>query len=143
MKLRFTEGGQVQQWDVDFDRFLSCEAEAIEKVTGLGFMKEFPAALDRGSVLAMRALLWVLQKRAHPTLKWADVQFTLDQLDVQPDRDELIRARENALVDEEMPAAQREAYLAAIDERLAALDDEPDGVESGKATSPAAAGDTK
>ncbi len=67
---------RVGDLEIDPDMPLSnWDAIAIEKEAGLT-LKEFGAALKRGSALAMTALVWTARKQAgEPLLKFRQVEF--------------------------------------------------------------------
>jgi len=64
------------------------EAMELEKVTGVTF-GEFGTLLEKGSAVALTAVVWLLQKRDNPSLKFSEVEFSFDNFEV---------------VDEEAPA---------------------------------------
>ena len=78
------EGADPRSWDFDPSKMLSAEMIAIERLTGFTW-EEWIDACSRGSMLAVHALLYVLLKRSAPQLKPDEVQFTLDEIDMQPD----------------------------------------------------------
>lgn len=57
------------------------EAMAIERTTGVTF-GEFGKLLEQGSMLGLTALVWTVQRRTNPTLKFGDVDFKLGDVDV-------------------------------------------------------------
>jgi hypothetical protein len=64
-------------WDYTFDpdKFLNVEIMAIEHVTGMTGM-EWQDGLNRGSITAVTALLWILIKRHDdPTVKFDEIVF--------------------------------------------------------------------
>jgi hypothetical protein len=88
MKFTYTpEGAQPRSWDYNPLRLMSPEAEAIERHTGMTFA-EWESKVTAGSMLAIHGLLFVMLKRTHPTLKWDEVQFCLDEVDFEPDEEE-------------------------------------------------------
>jgi len=83
VKIIYTpEGCEPREWDFEPKRLLNVEAELIEDVTGWTF-DEFGANFLKGSTKARHAALWVMLKRETPTLKYAQVQFSLGELDVE------------------------------------------------------------
>jgi hypothetical protein len=104
------EGATPKKWDFDPSKLMSPEAIAIERLTGMTF-GEWQDALSRGSMLALQALLYVLLKRETPTLKFDDVQFCNDDVDVE-------------LTDEEAAEEVRdlEAKESLTDQEQAVLD---------------------
>lgn len=133
MILTFTPGeGDVQRWEIQLGRFRVGEMKAIDKATGLRFGSTFKQALLEGDTSARQALLWVLQRRQHPTLKLDDVDFADDELTLEFQRPELVEILAGLESAPGIPEDQREAAAAAIRAQLAELDDEPDDAE-GKA----------
>lgn len=110
--------GDEQRYQFTPAKMSNFDAEAIERETGLTWA-QFGEKLTQNSIIAMRALLWVLQRRQHPTLKYRDVSFQLDQVDVEPEPSELAAAREALLADDRLPDEERAAQLALVDEQIA------------------------
>lgn len=71
-------------YEFDQDRLTNVECMAIEKVTGLTF-GEWADALQKRSMLAVTALVWVVRKRDEPTLRFSDVEFNVASLDITDD----------------------------------------------------------
>lgn len=119
------DGGEAQRWEFRLGKLRSMEIEAIEKHTGMAYGSEFREALLKGNGRARRALLWTFQRRAHPTIKFADVDFADDEVVLEQDRDEwaeLRKATEDAQgIDEDT----RTMALAAIDKEMAAAPEAP------------------
>jgi hypothetical protein len=105
-----------QQWTFTPRKFPSHEAEAIENVTGWTW-DEFAGQVMKGSVRARRALLWILLRRQHPIIKFADIAFNTDELELEMDLDELtaMRVELDKITDEQV----REMALRQIDEQIA------------------------
>jgi hypothetical protein len=78
------EGADVRSWDLDFDTMKASEWISIEKQAGLA-SAEFAEALQKGSLLAVKALLWVLLKRSMSTLSWDSLDFTMAEVDILDD----------------------------------------------------------
>lgn len=81
------EGIEPRSWDFKPEKLLNPEAEAIERHTGWTF-GEWVGKLGDTSMLALHGLLYVLLKRSSPTLKWDEVQFSLDEIGLEADDDE-------------------------------------------------------
>jgi hypothetical protein len=107
-----------QRYHFDQASVTNFEAEGVERETGLTWT-EFGERLQKNSVLALRALLWMLQRRIHPTLKFRDVSFKLGEVDVEPEDSELLGARD-ALRAIDNPTDEDVDKLRQIDEMLAA-----------------------
>ena len=60
------------------DKLMVSEAEAIEKVTGA----KMQDALQSGTAQSLKALVWVAMKRQDPTLRFSDVDFALEDVEV-------------------------------------------------------------
>jgi len=114
------EGGERQEWAFTPAKLRSTEAEVIERHTGWTY-QEFGEKFMAGSAQARHALLFVLLRRSNPTLKYGDVVFSLDELDVDLDAEEkaraleVLRAQGNDLSDE-----QREALEVLVLDEMAA-----------------------
>lgn len=87
------EGADERSWDLDFNNMKASEWISIEKQAGLA-SREFAAALQKGSLLAVKALLWVLLKRSMSTLSWDSLDFTMAEIDMVPDEDDEVEAGE-------------------------------------------------
>lgn len=115
-------GEQPQEFVFKPGEMLSHDSEQIEKMTSMTW-EEFLAALQKGSTIARRALLWILLRRTHPTtLRFADVSFKQGELSVDYDRGELAEIREGLLT----PAAAARAEKSGqdLDSMIAAIDEE-------------------
>src|SRR5690349_14550535 len=110
MFLTYQPDGQTEprRWTLNLGKLRSMEIEAIEKATGFNYGTDFKDKLLRGNGLARRALLWTLQRREHPTLKFADVDFADDELQLEMDVDELAESRA-AIADADLPEAEKAA----------------------------------
>jgi hypothetical protein len=78
------EGAEPRSWDFAPEKMMSAEMIVVEDLTGLTW-GEWIDACARGSIKAIHALLYVLLKRATPTLRPDEVQFTLDEIDFEDD----------------------------------------------------------
>ena len=75
--------GPRQEWDYDLSRITVAELDAIEQVTHLSGLPAFGQAINAGSVRALRALVWVAQKRSDPPLQFDSVDFALVDLSIE------------------------------------------------------------
>ncbi|MFJ9243812.1 hypothetical protein [Streptomyces sp. NPDC101776] len=75
-------------------KLMSPEREALERRSRQDFA-DFTKAVLNGNALCRRALLWVMLKRQHPTLKFEDVDFAWDELKLEYSKQEyeLMRAQ--------------------------------------------------
>lgn len=116
MRITYTPpDGPAQEWDFRPGRLMSIEAEAIERQTGWTF-EEFGQKFMAGSALARHALLWVLLKRKNPGVKYADINFAMDEVTVDLDDDEYARLRERVLGSDELTDTAKAELLAQFPE---------------------------
>lgn len=96
MRLTYHPAGQDEPtvWTFDLGAMRSQEVEAIEKRTGLVFGSEFREQLLKGGSLARRALLWTFQRRAHPFLRFDDVDFADSEVVIELDAREMVAQRD-------------------------------------------------
>ncbi|MCZ7413036.1 hypothetical protein [Streptomyces sp. WMMC897] len=126
MKVTYSpEDGEQQVFEYNPNKLLSAEREALEKRTGRPF-NEFAMGVLRGNSLCRRALLHVLLKRQHPTIRFDDVDFCWDELTVEMTKGEI------ELAVEHMRAKGGDEDL--IEGMLADLDSAPE--DEGKARLP-------
>jgi hypothetical protein len=112
---------------------MSAERETLERLTDRNFVV-FTTDVLQGNALCRRALLWVLLKREHPTLRFADVDFAWDEVKLEYSRQEWLLQQqqvEDALTGPELVAARAQIEGELVD----AIDEEE---ESGKARLPIA-----
>jgi hypothetical protein len=115
------EDGEPQTWTWTPGRVLVSECAIVEKVYGKSW-ELFAAEVQQGSMQARRVLLWHLQRRAHPMLRFEDApDFYADQLVIEYDASEL-RAMRDGLATSGLAPAEREMALAAIDREIAAAE---------------------
>ncbi len=96
-------------------KMLSVEAEEIERLTGKTF-SEAVAAVQSGSALARRALVFVFEKRTHPTLQWRSFDFPYGAVEVEFDADEYGAMSEAIRVDPSLDDDSRAEVLAQLAE---------------------------
>lgn len=109
--------GDEQVWEYDPNKLMCAEREVIEKRTGMRFA-DWTEEVVQGGSLARRALLYVMLKRTHPTIKWDDVDFAWDQLDVEFSREEFLEIRQAILDDDTVSTDEKTQALAGLDEQL-------------------------
>lgn len=107
--------GPQQEFDFRPGDFGSYDSEAIEVVGGQqwGTFEEWGAMFFRGSQRARRAALWVMLRRANPRLRFQDVSFRADQVDVTYSMAEREAIINTMLADPDLDAEQR-AHLSAV-----------------------------
>lgn len=84
MQFVYKPEGAERRWDFDPMKLMNVEAEAIERHTGMTY-GDWTEKVTEGSMLALHGLLFVLLKRESPTLKWAEVEFSLSEVDFEID----------------------------------------------------------
>lgn len=124
---------EPKRWKYNPRRIMSAEREWIERRTDRHW-SEFTKDVVQGSSLCRRALLYVFLKREHTAIKWDDVDFAWDELQLEYSRAELIEIRNT--VDESASGEQREAILAKLDEQIADAYEDPE--DEGKVQLPIA-----
>jgi len=73
MKLIYAPPGEVpQEWGFDQEEMTGDQAILVEDTLGVTSL-EWAAQLQKGSMKAMLALLWVLRREQEPDLVFADV----------------------------------------------------------------------
>lgn len=115
--------GEGHRWRYDPKKLMSPEQEALEKYSGRDFT-EFTQLVLKGNSRCRRALLWVFLKRAHPTLKFDDVNFAWDELQLQYSREELELMRDKVLEGADPAEADRIRDHFAGEIATAIADDE-------------------
>ncbi|OQR64782.1 hypothetical protein B6E66_07430 [Streptomyces maremycinicus] len=124
---------EPQRWPYNPRKLMSAERENIERLTGATW-GDFTKKVVEGSSLCRRALLFTFLKRSNPPLKFDDVDFAWDELELAYSKGELEQLRETAA--ESAPAEMRAAVLARIDQQIADAPEDP--TEEGKAQPPVA-----
>ncbi len=69
-------------YDFEPDSLRNDEAMLIEKQCGVTF-KQWGELLEQGSILAMTALVWIIQRRENSALEFDDVRFEFSSLDIE------------------------------------------------------------
>jgi hypothetical protein len=124
--LEYTPEGQpMQRWHYRPGRVHCGEMILLERETGLKYGQEFKQALMQGGTLARQGLLWLFLHRAHPSLKFSDVGFYDDELELVQDKDELAAEIETLEGLTGVPEDQRTAGLAMLRAQLATAPDAP------------------
>ncbi|TFE42504.1 hypothetical protein E3E14_25305 [Streptomyces sp. ICN441] len=125
------EGKDEQRWRYTPRRgLLSVEREDIERRTGKNYA-EFTQAVLKGNSLCRRALLFVFLRRDHAKLRWEDVDFEWDELQLEYSKQEWEDMREQAM--ENLHGDELAAALASFDKFIAEAIDDDDPGHSGKA----------
>ncbi|WP_075662199.1 hypothetical protein [Streptomyces acidiscabies] len=135
MFLVYKPEGQAEpsRWKYDPRKIMSVEREWVERRCERNW-SEFTKDVLQGNSLCRRALLFVFLKREHPTVKWDDVDFAWDELELEYSKGELIQIR--ASVSESATGEERASVLAKLDEEIEAAYDDP--ADEGKAQLPVA-----
>lgn len=120
------EGAEPHRWDLKKVRILSTEAEAIERCTGLEWEK-VTRKVATGSMLAIRAVAWVLLKREDTSLAYRAFVPAAGELGYEPDAEELAVIRDLIEKDTSMDPDEKAEMLADFDEVLAEAEAAADG----------------
>lgn len=128
------EDGSEQSWQFDFKRVRRSEAIILEKQYGAGrTWGQFAMACMQGSAEALTLLLWMLQRRGHPALRFEDVpDFYLDEIDLDFGADEWRQMRDEAATSDDPQAPMA---LAVANQKLAEAEAREQAAGEGKATS--------
>lgn len=114
------EGAEERRWDFEPSKLMSVEAEAIERQTGWTY-HEFGTKLGKGSIIAKRALLWVLLKRENPPLLYSQVDVPAGSMAIVFEREEIqttldgLRSGAGQFTAEERAEAIEQVELALAD----------------------------
>jgi hypothetical protein len=73
-------------YEYDSSKLMLSEARAIEKVCGCTF-QEWSERLQTGSMEALAALIWLVQKRDNPELRFSDVDFEINSVEIEEDEE--------------------------------------------------------
>lgn len=97
------------------------EAQEIERLTGMDYRGDFLRRLET-STLAQAALVYVFEKRAHPTLSWAAFDFPIDAVEFEPDAQDIAESKEALLSGKvDLPPDEIAAKLAEVEAYEASL----------------------
>lgn len=80
MALRITVAGKSHDWD--WSALRNTEAISVERETGWS-VAQWQRELGRDSAIAFTALVWILQRRDAPELRFEDVDFVISDVDVE------------------------------------------------------------
>lgn len=116
------EDGDAHRWDLKEIRIMAVEAEEVERVTDLDWAAA-RAKIVKGSMLALRAVAWVLLKREQPTLRYTQFLPAAAELDFEYSATERAAIRAGIEADPDLSQDEKAAILAEFDEADAALAD--------------------
>jgi hypothetical protein len=122
------ENADSHEWDFDPAKLHDVEAIEIEKRTGMTYV-EFGQQFMKGSILARKALLYVLLKRTTPTLQWADLRFTVGEVDVDFDaveKTQIVEALQKKAASEGLDADEQQVLDTYALEGIEAASDPKD-----------------
>lgn len=140
MRIIFTPTeSERREYDLDEVRLMTTETGVIESLTGWSWGYKGIEYLQRvmgGSTTAQRALLFVLEKRTHPTLVFKDFDYPADAVEVALGRSDFDRIKE--LIDDPnqpIPADQRAELRAQLEEAAESFGEDSAPKEQAKASS--------
>lgn len=122
------------RWSFDPRRVPMSAAEVIERrwSTDAPSYAAWMQAVEQGSARARRVLVWWLQHREHPSMRFEDVDPAVGDVEVEYTREELERAIAEVQQVKSLTPEERTAVLTSLERQLADL---PEDDESGKAPS--------
>lgn len=124
---------EPKRWKYKPTKLMSVEREMLERRTGKDF-SDFTQSVLSGNSLCRRALLFLFTKRDHPGVRWEDVDFAWDELQLEYSKQEYQAMRD--AIAENGSGPEQGAQLEAIDRDMATAIDEED--DEGKAQLPIA-----
>ena len=142
------EGEEPKSWDLGEVKLMATEAETIERLTDWTW-SEITERLAKGSMIALRSVVFVLAKRDDPTLRYNQFNPPTTELDYWLDAEEREAMRERVET-ADLSEAERERVLQALDgldaemvkrgyETAPAINPESVPKDSGSTASPTAA----
>lgn len=114
---------EPQRFPYKPQKLMTVEREVLERRSGQDFA-DFTKGVLNGNAVCRRALLWVMLKRAHPTLKFEDVDFAWDELKLEYSKQEYELMRDQLI---EAGNARPEQIDAINREIATAIDEESEG----------------
>lgn len=101
-------------WDLDEVKPTFAEAKAAEHAGGFAW-QQLRAEIDEGNLSALQAVVWVLRKRAEPTLKFDDLDdLPLGSVETRYSEVEKEFMRDHIKADKSLSADERKATLALL-----------------------------
>ncbi|MER6331863.1 hypothetical protein ABT298_21515 [Streptomyces sp. NPDC001034] len=118
-----SDGAEPQRFLYKPQKLMSAEREALERRSRMDFA-DFTKGVLNGNAVCRRALLWVMLKREHPTLKYEDVDFAWDELRLEYSRQEYELMRDQLIESGNADPDQIEQLNREI---ATAIDEESEG----------------
>lgn len=120
------EGGEPEQYDARSLR--TSEASIVQRTAGMKW-GEIEQGLESDDPEAMRAVVWVLKKRAEPSLRYGDFDPLVGEMTSRMDRREVTEYVENAFrMAETDPDVDRE-QVAGVLQRIVKVAADPEHAE--------------
>lgn len=142
MLVKYRPEGQQEptEWAFDPKLVRESEAELIEEHMPAGTTyQQWVALVQSGKARARRVLLWYLQRRDHPSLRYEDTpDFFFGELEVDYSIDDLHQLRQQ-IVDSSVAESEKAEILARLDVELGQKQEKAAAKSSGKAPSKRAA----
>lgn len=123
------EDGDEKRWDLKTARITAPEAEAVERATGLEW-EQAKAKVFHGSMLATRAITWVLMKRDNPVLRYAAFVPAAAELGYELDTEETAVIRKEIENNPDLDEDERASTLAQLDAVGPSDDEDEPAVEA-------------
>lgn len=95
---------------------MSYDAEAIEEVGGDTWdnYDGFLAALQKGRIRALRAILWLNLRREKPGMSFSELVVQIGELRYGPDEEEIAEAKKRIMEDPDLSEKDRAEILAEL-----------------------------
>lgn len=123
---------EPKTWKFDPNKLMSVERELLERRTDMAFLK-FVTAVMEGHSGCRRALLFMYLKRDNARIRYEDVDFAWDELELSFSKQEYTEMREK--IAESLSGEELRQALEAIDAELETALDETE-LDGGKAPVP-------
>lgn len=109
------DGEEPQKWHVKYRKLRTKEAAELQRMAGAKNFPEFQERTLRGDADALRVLAFFHLRKIHPALKLDDFDPLMEEIDLDYDREEMERIREQTLKDPTVTAVQKQLLDAAVE----------------------------
>ena len=119
MKITYTPNdGEAREFIFRPGELSNIEAELIEIQGGelWATYEDFGRHFMNGGMRAYRAALWICLRRVNPKIKFMDVSFRVDEIDVDLEQEERDRIQAAIEGDQDLDDDQREAMIDLLEE---------------------------
>lgn len=120
------DGGEPEQYDARSLR--TSEASIVQRTAGLKW-GDIEEGLKTDDPESMRVIVWVLKKRAEPTLRYGDFDPMVSEMTTRMDRREVADYVENAFSVAETDSEVTRDQVAALLQRIVSVAADPEHAE--------------